>query len=231
MDSFCALAPAVFAGALIDKLQFKFMRALGPNGFRLFFGINAFIPLMMTMQSFLPGSWYGQVGYLVFNFLFGWSDGLWDRRLKSRFFQFSPVYVSSESMRWWMRDFAIYRSILEDSDQVWYRREHFPPLSFWTCGKDGLVDGAKFTERMNQRENEITIVHQECLEDYSHLDVIWAMDVPERVGKKLKEILWQCATDREQYIVPLGCNDIAHFPDPRADCITRSNEACRADEE
>lgn len=81
LDSFCALAPAVYAGALIDKLQFKFMRILGPKGFRLFFGINAFIPFMMTMQSILPGSWYGQVGFYVFQFLFGWDDSLWGKHI------------------------------------------------------------------------------------------------------------------------------------------------------
>lgn len=77
LDSFCALAPAVYAGALIDKLQFKFMRILGPQGFRLFFGIHAFIPFMMTMQATLPGSWYGLVGFYVLKFLFGWGDSLW----------------------------------------------------------------------------------------------------------------------------------------------------------
>lgn len=216
MDVFCALAPAVYAGALIDKLQFRFMRVLGAQGFRLFFGINAFIPIMMTFHRILPGSWYGQIGYLVFNFLFGWSDALWDRRLKSRFFQFSPVYVSSESMRWWMRDFALYRCILEETEQVWFTKDHFPPLAFWTCGKDELVDGRKFTERINQMEHEVTVVHQECIPEYAHLDVLWAMDSVQRVGAKIKEILWACASDRDGYIVPLGCEQISKITDPRA---------------
>lgn len=215
MDSFCALAPATHAGALIDKLQFKFMRVLGAKGFRLFFGINAFIPIMMTFQKLLPGSWYGQTGYLVFNFLFNWTDALWDRRLKSRFFQFSPVYVSSESMRWWMRDFAIYRSILEETDSPWFTREHFPPLAFWTCGQDQLVNGSKFTERIRTREKGVTVVHQECIDEYSHLDILWAMDSVDRVAKKVKEVLWACASNRDEFVAPLGCEHVSSRNDPR----------------
>lgn len=138
-----------------------------------------------------------------------------DRRLKPRFFQFSPVYVSSESMRWWMRDFAIYRSILEETEEAWYRKESFPPLAFWTCGQDRLVDGKRFTARINDYEMELTIVHQECIEEYSHLDCLWAMDSCARIGSKIKEVLWACATNKDLFIVPEGCEHIVSIPDPR----------------
>jgi hypothetical protein len=99
---FCALAPAVYAGPLIGKMYFKFMRVISPSMFRIFFGIHSFIPIMMTMHSSLPGWLYGAMGYRVFSFLFNWTDTRWDRGLRDRFFLFSPVYVSSESMRWWL---------------------------------------------------------------------------------------------------------------------------------
>lgn len=102
LSVFCALAPAAYAGPLIGKMYFKFMRVITPGMFRLMFGIHAFIPLMMAMHRMLPGRIYGWLGYKVFSFLFDWTDSRWDRGLRDRMFQFAPVYVSAESMRWWL---------------------------------------------------------------------------------------------------------------------------------
>lgn len=99
---FCALAPAAYAGPLIGKAYFKFMRVISPAMFKIVFGIHAFIPFMMMMHGVLPGDFYGDMGYLVFSFLFNWSDTRWDRGLRKRCFQFAPTYVSAESMRWWL---------------------------------------------------------------------------------------------------------------------------------
>ena len=99
---FCALAPAAYAGPLIGKMYFKFMRVITPAMFRIMFGIHSFIPFMMAMHKLLPPRLYGWMGYKVFWFLFNWSDNRWDRGLRDRMFQFAPVYVSAESMRWWL---------------------------------------------------------------------------------------------------------------------------------
>jgi pimeloyl-ACP methyl ester carboxylesterase len=102
LSCFIALAPAVYAGTLLETFQFSFVKIMSPKLFRAFFGINSFVPLMMFVHKILPGSLYGWFGYRVFNFLFGWTDVNWERRLRNRFFQFSPLYISSESMRWWL---------------------------------------------------------------------------------------------------------------------------------
>ncbi|KAI1631539.1 Alpha/Beta hydrolase protein [Biscogniauxia mediterranea] len=117
---FCALAPAAYAGPLIGKMYFKFMRVISPALFRVMFGIHAFIPLMMTMHSILPPRFYGWLGYKVFSFLFDWSDTRWDRALKDRMFQFAPVYVSAESMRWWLgrECFARHKCILSTKEEI-----------------------------------------------------------------------------------------------------------------
>ncbi|KAI2629845.1 alpha/beta-hydrolase [Hypoxylon sp. NC1633] len=116
---FCALAPAAYAGPLIGKMYFKFMRVISPDLFRVMFGIHAFIPIMMTMHSILPPGFYGQLGYTVFSFLFDWTDTRWDRGLRSRMFQFAPVYVSAESMRWWLgrECFAKHKCILSTKEE------------------------------------------------------------------------------------------------------------------
>ncbi|GAP86154.1 putative ab-hydrolase associated [Rosellinia necatrix] len=116
---FCALAPAAYAGPLIGKMYFKFMRMISPALFRMVFGIHAFIPIMMTMHSILNPRVYGWLGYKVFSFLFDWTDARWDRGLKNRMFQFAPVYVSAESMRWWLgrECFAKHKCILSTKEE------------------------------------------------------------------------------------------------------------------
>lgn len=257
---FCALAPAVYAGPLIGKMYFKFMRIISPGMFRLIFGIHAFIPFMMTMHRWLPGSLYGAMGYRVFSFLFNWSDDRWDQGLRNRMFQFAPVYVSAESMRWWLgrECFASQKCILatreegqreEEEDEgkggemeeyfdnrqshqteerddgaagrewqgrnAWYN-EKVPPFALWVAGNDELVDGRRLLRRFERgREPHVRIVHQKIIEEYEHLDVIWAMDMIEQVGREVKEVLWQTASReaREACRVPNGCDDIDVYDD------------------
>ncbi|KAI0204002.1 sterol esterase [Astrocystis sublimbata] len=132
---FCALAPAAYAGPLIGKMYFKFMRVISPGLFRLMFGIHAFIPIMMVMHSILNPRIYGWLGYKVFSFLFDWTDARWDRGLRDRMFQFAPVYVSAESMRWWLgrECFAKHKCILSTKEE--WRSEEREDIS------EGATDG------------------------------------------------------------------------------------------
>ena len=263
---FCALAPAAYAGPLIGKIHLKIMSVISPGLFRLIFGIHAFIPLMMDMHRLLPAKFYSWMGYRVFSFLFNWSDRRWDRGLRDRMFQFAPVYVSSESMRWWLgrECFAKQKCILatrdegvledkedEEDDEVirryyvdrephvterrklqrnltsfhcqalthqhhdstrgkysWYNHQ-FPPLALWVCGADDLVDGRRLLRRFDRgREPAVRIVHKKIIEGYEHLDVIWAMDAIEKVGKEVREVIWRTVDSGSQARcrVPVGCN-------------------------
>ena len=247
---FCALAPAVYAGPLIGKMYLKFMRIISPNMFRVFFGIHAFIPFMMTMHSFLPGTLYGAMGYRVFSFLFNWSDARWDRGLRDRMFQFAPVYVSAEAMRWWLgrECFASQKCILatrnelkkEDEEdemedyyengtahttedppteagvehtrgqQAWYD-ERVPPFALWVAGSDDLVDGRRLLRRFERgREPHVRVVHSKIIEEYEHLDVIWAMDSVEKVGKEVLQVLWKTAPAgaRKMCRIPRDCEEV-----------------------
>ncbi|KAI9829918.1 MAG: hypothetical protein M1826_005340 [Phylliscum demangeonii] len=230
---FCALAPAVYAGPLIGKAYFKFMRVISPSIFRVVFGIHAFIPLMMTMHALLPRRLYGALGYRVFWFLFNWTDTRWERDLRNRMFQFAPGYVSAESMRWWLgRDcFARHKCILatreevkveeeeyeeEDGDghegrpssdlsdrvrptrvSAWYD-ERVPPFALWVAGSDDLVDGRKLLRRFERgREPHVRVVHSKVIPEYEHLDVIWAMDSVEKVGKEVRDVIWKTLPAKE----------------------------------
>ncbi|KAF1912480.1 Alpha/Beta hydrolase protein [Ampelomyces quisqualis] len=272
---FCALAPAAYAGPLIGKAQFKFMSVISPLMFRMVFGIHAFIPFMMSMHSLLPGKFYGNMGYRVFAFLFNWTDDRWERDLRDRMFQFAPVYVSAESMRWWLgrECFAKHKCILatreektmedkedeqedhnvthamssgDNSDEklekntgnaqagsnaldrnkqslqrrnnsnakyAWYG-PNTPPFALWVCGADDLVDGRRLLRRFERgREPFVDVVHSKIIEGYEHLDVIWAMDAIEKVGKEVREVLWKTASAeaRRKCRTPKGCEDIIEF--------------------
>lgn len=262
---FCALAPAAYAGPLIGKAYFKFMRVISPAFFRIIFGIHAFIPFMMTMHRLLPGRLYGAMGYRVFSFLFDWSDDRWERDIRDRMFQFAPVYVSAESMRWWLgrECFAKQKCILatreeghqEDAEDemedcyyhaqkssneaplgesghrseevrrkehrkpkgstAWYN-EQVPPFAMWVCGADDLVDGRRLLRRFERgREPHVRIVHQKVIEGYEHLDVIWAMDSIEKVGREVKEVLWKTCDVRDKVRTPRGCEDVDRWTDPK----------------
>lgn len=264
---FCALAPAAYAGPLIGKMYFKFMRVINPVMFRLMFGIHAFIPFMMTMHRVLDPKIYGWMGYKVFSFLFNWTDERWDRGLRDRMFQFAPVYVSAESMRWWLgrECFAKHKCILatkeewraeEREDQLledrvlkevdkdmegkegaeeskrkasqerkrprgttaWYN-ELAPPMAFWVCGNDALVDGVKLLRRFERRrEPHVKVVHSKVIEGYEHLDVIWAMDAVDKVFKEVREVLWKTCGARDLCRVPEGCEDVEVWkPDEMAE--------------
>lgn len=262
---FCALAPAVYAGPLISKIYFRVMRVISPAAFRIVFGIHAFIPMMMFMHKILPARLYSWLGYHVFSHLFNWTDKRWDRGLRNRMFQCAPVYVSSESMRWWLgrECFAKQRCILatreegmqedqedeEDDDVIrkayvdrephvsprkklqrnvssfhcqtpthshhdstrgrfaWYDKQ-FPPLALWIAGADDLVDARRLLRRFDRgREPYVRVVHKKIIEGYEHLDVIWAMDAIEKVGKEVREVIWRTVDPDSAAIcrVPVGC--------------------------
>ena len=259
---FCALAPAVYAGPLIGKMYIKFMRIISPGMFRVMFGIHSFIPFMMTMHSHLPGRLYGALGYRVFSFLFDWTDDRWDQGLRNRFFQFSPVYVSAESMRWWLgrECFASQKCILatreegriedeEDEEDNYYTHsaehstecmlngqhlpdqphpdrdskawfdERVPPFALWVAGSDELVDGRRLLRRFERgREPHVRVVHSKIIEEYEHLDVIWALDSVEKVANEVKEVLWKTVPEnvRARCRVPKGCEGVGVWEDPKA---------------
>ncbi|PHH76516.1 hypothetical protein CDD80_1487 [Ophiocordyceps camponoti-rufipedis] len=213
---FCALAPAAYAGPLVGKTYFRFMRVISTSMFRAVFGVHAFIPLMMQMHRLLPPRLYGWMGYRVFSYLFDWTDARWDRELRDRMFQFAPVYVSAESMRWWLgrEGFAKHRCILATKEtgdvmsDAWYD-ERVPPFALWVCGNDDLVDGRRLLQRFEEgREPHVRVVHSKVVDGYEHLDVIWAMDAVDQVFKEVREVLWKTCDVRHSCRVPAGCEAV-----------------------
>lgn len=277
---FCALAPAAYAGPLIGKFYFKFMRLISPSFFRICFGIHSFIPFMMTMHKIIPGKMFGAFGYRVFSFMFNWSDERWDRGLRDRCFQFAPVYVSAEAMRWWLgrECFAKQKCILatkeegnqedvEDEMEDYYgkskkeneqggesegrrstevKHKHqrkpkgstawydsrVPPFALWVAGSDDLVDGRRLLRRFERgREPHVQIVRSKIIEEYEHLDVIWAIDMIEKVGTEVREVLWKTCGEREKCRTPKGCEDVGVWDHKKVKDIGGENQKGDGDDE
>jgi hypothetical protein len=100
---------------------------------------------------------------------------------------------------------------------AWYN-EHVPPFAMWVAGSDDLVDGRRLLRRFERgREPHARIVHSKIIEEYEHLDVIWAMDSIEQVGREVKEVLWKTCDVRDSVRCPRGCEDIEAWKDPKLD--------------
>ncbi len=98
---------------------------------------------------------------------------------------------------------------------AWYD-EQVPPFALWVAGSDDLVDGRRLLRRFEKgREPHVRVVHQKIIEEYEHLDVIWALDMIEKVGKEVKQVLWQTASPeaREMCRVPQDCDGVGIWDD------------------
>jgi hypothetical protein len=224
LSHFTALAPAVYAGPHLRTFQFSFVRIMSAPLYRAFFGVQAFIPLMCFIHRHFPRGLYGWLGYRVFNYLFSWTDLRWERRLRGRFFQFAPVYVSAECMRWWLGrgtkaplfppkspffadvgdGFAKKKCILYE-DTRWYD-SRMPPVSLFVGGRDKLVDGRKLIERLREKEN-IRVMRAQIDDEYEHLDCIWALDSIERIARRIREDIWATCGEAD-VVVPEGCVEV-----------------------
>jgi hypothetical protein len=61
----------------------------------------------------------------------------------------------------------------------------------------------------------VRVVHSKVIDEYEHLDVIWAMDCIEKVGKEVKEVLWRTCDVRDQVRIPRGCEGVERWRDPK----------------
>ncbi|ODQ64181.1 alpha/beta-hydrolase [Nadsonia fulvescens var. elongata DSM 6958] len=203
----CALAPAIYGGSLLDKPYWRFVQSLPRRLYTACFGLHAFMPVILKMHSLMKERFYGFFGYLMFHFLFDWKDNLWDHNIRSRHLIFSPVYVSSELMRWWLGKggFSRRRCIFDevsDDYKAWYDSK-FPPLAIFIPHNDCLTDGLKLLYRIEKYEPDVQLVAAIHLPEYSHLDVLWAMDVNDRVSVHIKRVIWETAYNKEEKICPL----------------------------
>ncbi|CAN6644832.1 sterol esterase 2 [Trichomonascus vanleenenianus] len=201
LSSFSALAPAVYTGPLLDRWFLKFVRSLPRPVYHAFFGHHSFIGLMNGFHAIMPKTWYTFFGYIMFNYLLGWDDRLWNRHYRNRQFLFSPVYVSSDLMFWWLGKggFACHGCIFDESVDQWFDHSTFPPLALFVPGRDNLVSPYPLVNRLKSYERLETPVEVVDIPGYSHLDVLWAHDVIDKVGRPLAKFIWSQVEDKHNW--------------------------------
>lgn len=220
VENFIALAPAVYPGVLIYENMVLRVLAKVINS-KVVMGTEAFIPLMMFIRNVSIGfgnkAVFTDLSYMMFKFLFEWSDNLWDKNLRSRHFLFSPVYISVQLMRWWLseaHDAVSFKNgkvsnLYFPDNKVWFpiktetvqfeteRPLHvhepknisdYPKIALFIPKLDKLVDGNRLCNHFTNFEDK-RLYNIFYLENYSHLDVLWSMDVLEVIGKRISKIL------------------------------------------
>ncbi|KAK0103237.1 hypothetical protein ONS95_005271 [Cadophora gregata] len=96
-----------------------------------------------------------------------------------------------------------------------------PPMAFWIGGEDTLCDGRELLNRFERgREPGVRILEggRNVIQGYSHLDVVWACDVIERVGLGVRDAVWRSVgkEGRERFRLPKGCEAVEEWVDDRA---------------
>lgn len=211
--NYVALAPAVYPGPLLkEKLFLKLMTKGIDNPW--FFGETSFFEIMMIVRNLCIGeSLFSFVCYTIFNYLFDWNDTLWDIPLRDRHFLFSPVHVSVKLMQWWLSP---------DPNKVSFKfgsHKMFPDNVKWFSGasatpniylfvpkQDRLVDGERLINHFVNVESSVNYKIW-YIDEYAHIDVLWAHDVIERIGKPILQNLNNYYFNKESNVFESDCSD------------------------
>lgn len=180
LSVFIALAPAVYAGPLTTGFPFTTLNRLEWSTWKRFFGVLDFIPLMRWSYDYAPPKLFAAMGYIMFAFLFGWTDTNWLHRRKTKMFRFTPTPVSSASIFWWCGKggFADRKCTLDDTLERWFD-DRFPPLSIYWGGRDFLVLTEPLLERLKTKEKGVNVIKATKLEQSEHCDFYWAAEAVE----------------------------------------------------
>ncbi|WVQ82841.1 hypothetical protein IAT38_004974 [Cryptococcus sp. DSM 104549] len=180
LSVFIALAPAVYAGPLTTGFPFTALNKMEWSRWKRFFGVLDFIPLMRWAYDYAPARLFAALGYIMFAFLFGWTDTNWLHRRKTKMFRFTPTPVSSASIFWWCGKggFADRKCTLDDSLERWFD-DRFPPLSIYHGGRDFLVLAEPLLERLEKKEKDVNVIKVTKLDKSEHCDFYWAAEAVE----------------------------------------------------
>lgn len=201
ISCFCALSPAVYKGPVLDKWYFKVFRKVPWSVYRICFGHMAFVSAFGFIREFVPISIYSFYGYMAFEFIFNWGDSLWSPGYRYRNFVFVPTYVSAELLYFWLGKggMASTGCLFDESARSWYDSDTTPPMILFCPGKDNLTPAEPLVNRLKTYENlkRLEVVD---LPSYSHLDVLWASDVNDKVAKPMIKFIWTCVDNQEKWI-------------------------------
>ena len=128
--------------------------------------MHDFIPLMRYSYDYAPPAVFTAMGYIMFSYLFEWTDANWLLRRKHKMFRFTPTPVSSASVFWWCgkNGFASHGTLLDPTLARWFEDESFPPLAIFHGGRDFLVHTEPLLERLERVEKGVKVIRTERIE-------------------------------------------------------------------
>ncbi|KAG0667437.1 hypothetical protein C6P45_005490 [Maudiozyma exigua] len=201
IENFVALAPATYPGPLLfDSIVINLLSKGVEN--KYIFGNKCFLRIMMIVRNICVGrAFFSFICYVIFNYFFDWNDTLWGGpNLRNRHFLFSPVYVSVKLMKWWLGSDTSKASFKNKPDEIfpetsaWFdkfnpdNKDSNPNILLFVPKQDRLVDGERLINHFVKHENNVNYKIW-YINEYSHLDVLWATDVIDRIGKPIAENL------------------------------------------
>lgn len=195
MEKCVLLAPAVYGGTMLqDKFFLKLLRSIPDIIYNLLFGVNGFMPIMTLSRNIGHKTIiFSNMAYMLLNYLAGWDDSLWNREFRHLHLLFAPVCISNKLIRWWLRPetktgFATGKCIIEE-EGPWFDCA-CPDLFVVIGGEDQLVNGTALVERLKSVEKNLENRWSHLVvEEYSHLDLIFADNVLQRVGQPIVNFL------------------------------------------
>jgi len=185
------LAPPVYVNAP-DNFVLQKMKNMSQEAYFYLFGKKSFIPLLKSVQGNLPPSVFCVFAYAMFSYLFDWGDRNWNRGRKAKYFQCTPTFTSSKLLAHWCKALNASRIVsFEDGvdPNLYSVHTEIPcPIALFYGERDTLVN-AELLIKETIAAGKHKLVHHEKLENYEHLDLLWAVDAPSKLFPKIVDII------------------------------------------
>jgi len=199
---FIAFGPALYLRPL-DKFPLIHLTHLESSTFYTLFGVGEYFPFMRSITHHCPLWLTTFMSYLMFSYLFGWTDTNWAKERKKKYFLFSPKASSSKQLYHWKRVTLMgqlapyetvmkYENMIKNSSSVNIEEvlKNNPydvsnihiPMAIFHGGNDNLVNWPKLEKNLSVHPNCVLL---ENIEGYEHVDMMWSHDAPVKVYEKI----------------------------------------------
>ena len=190
LSSFTALGPAVYPGPSLGRFPFRMMHKFRKRYlWSLFFGVRDFMPLLQVARDIIPAYFFGHIAYVLFGYLFNFTDHNWVNRHKPKIFRGTVVPTSSELLYFYISSFVYRGCIFDPTIKTPWFPKSFPPVTVIYGSTDYLVLGKPLVDRLLQYERNVEIVHILELQGYEHMDMIFGVDAYKVVFPKIKDTI------------------------------------------
>ena len=155
----------------------------------LFFGVRDFMPLLKVARAIIPAYFFGHIAYVLFGYMFNFTDHNWVNRHKPKVFRGTVVPTSSELLYFYISNFVYRGCIFDPTIKTPWFPKSFPPVSVIYGSTDYLVLGKPLVDRLLQYERNVEIVHILELQGYEHMDMVFGVDAYKVVFPKIKDTI------------------------------------------